>query len=119
MATKQSPRNENGIIKWYEGDIFFLDFALNDYYTKLPIEVGENDRFSIEFHNCQRTIKRFDEMVKTEEGLYRIHIDKDVTKLFRVGKYHYDIRYHKNNDETRQTIYECGEVEVEGCRCQA
>ena len=104
--TKQSPRSENGIIKWYEGDIFFLDFAVNDYFTKQPIELGENDRLSIEFHTCQRLIKIFDKMDKTEEGLFRIHIDKDITRLFKAGRYHYDIRYHKNNDETRQTIYD-------------
>lgn len=118
MATKQSPRNENGIIKWYEGDAFFLDFAINDYFTKLPLELGGNDWVSIEFRDSRRPIKKFNEMVKTEEGLFRVHIDKDLTKLFRVGKYEYDIEYHRNNDETIQTILECGKVEVEGCQCQ-
>lgn len=114
--TKQSPRSENGIIKWYEGDVFFLDFIIKDYYTKEPIVVEGKDKVVIEFHDNRKPIKSFG-VVSTNSGVFSIYMDKDSTKLFKVGKYHYKIKYHKNDSETIQTIYDCGKVEVEGC-CQ-
>lgn len=120
MATKQSPRNENGIIKWYEGDAFYLPFVLRDYVTKEPFVLGERDKFVVEFFDCrERVIYTCDVLVPEADGLYKVHIDKDVTKRFKQGKYHYKIEYHKNDSETIQTIKDCGDIEVEGyCQCQ-
>lgn len=119
MSTLQSPRVENGTIKWYEGDAFFLNFSMRYKGGEEEISLGENDKFVINFYqNCNRPLwsAEIHEMVGS---FYPIHIDSRVTRIFGVGKYHYDIELHKNNSETIQTILKCGKIEVEGCnQCQ-
>lgn len=120
MGTKQSPRVEKGIIKWYEGDAFFLPFNIKDAITKLPIVLGESDQAVAKIFDCrERILASFEDVQQDERGRFVIHIDDELTNRFKEGKYHYKWEIHKNNNETIQTIKACGDIEVEGwCKCQ-
>ena len=121
MATKQSPRIENGTIKWYEGDAFYLYFTIDDVNSDpvVPIKLEENDKIVVIFRQQCREMRRF-EILESKSGLFPVHVDERTTKLFREGQYFYDIELHRNNSDTIQTIVQCGKIEVEGCRqCQS
>ena len=113
-GTKQSPRVENGVLKWYVGNAFYINFTItNDSDGKL-LGFNENDYVKVIFRDKRRIIKTFD-VREVEEGRIQIHMDSRSTCLFGVGKYHYDIELYRNGGETIQTLYKCGEAEVEGC----
>ena len=119
MATKKSPRVENGIIKWYEGDAFYLYFNLLMGIKSeglYPLELSENDKVTVTFSTLQDRVIKIFEITETVADKFPIYIDAKTTRIFRKGKYHYDIELHRNNDETIQTLLKCGEVEVEGCQ---
>lgn len=117
METKDSPRIESGIIKWYEGDAFYLNFSIFDERGD-AIELNENDRIVVKFHNELKLIKKY-EIEKPTGGLFLVHIDGSATKLFKRGEYHYDVELSRNFGETIQTLLRCGDIEVEGCeRCR-
>lgn len=122
MATKQSPRIENGIIKWYEGDAFYLRFPLTQKVgdDKVPYILGDNDSVSFEITDCRdRTIVIMESLPQNEYGVCLAHIDKETTKRLTEGKYHYKLRLHVNDSEVIQTITNCGDIEVSGgCSCQ-
>lgn len=118
MATQQSPRIENNVIKWYEGDVFYLSFDFINENTNAPIELIEGDSFEIDFFNGCRLIKTIKITEKTN-GLYLCYIDERTTRLFTVGEYSYTVQYIRNNGELKQTIENCGKCIVEGvCKCR-
>ena len=111
-----SPRIENGIIKWYCGDAFFINFDIIDDETKAPLELGEYDSIEVSFYNAQlRPVKTFEFRGAMVCNELKYHINETITKLFPVGKYTYCIKYHKNNNETIATVKAVGECEVERC----
>lgn len=117
MGTLQSPRvDEKGILYWYEGDAFFLNFSMKDKKTGAQIILGQNDKFVVTFHNAntEKFVAEF-YIEKMVGEFYPIHIDSEITNVFKEGLYHYDIELHRNNSETIQTILSCGEAIVEGC----
>ena len=119
MATLQSPRIENGVIKWYEGDAFYIRFNIYNLYNGEVIELSDKDHIDVEFYDCRRTVAAFRDIKLGADGLFSIHIDSRLTQSFKVGEYHYKIELHKNDSETIQTIERCGKAEVEGvCECR-
>lgn len=113
---KTSPRIEDGIIKWYCGDAFFIDFEIMDDEAGKALELSENDGVVITFYNRQLiAVKKFEFKGGMSCNCLSCHIDKDTTKFFTAGKYTYAIRYCKNNCETMQTVKAVGECEVERC----
>lgn len=118
MATLQSPRIENGVLKWYEGDAFYIDYELKNEETGEIVETDENDGLVIEFYCGRKKIRSFN-LEKIEESVYQLHIDARSSKLFTVGEYAYTVELHKNNSQTIQTIENCGRAIVEGiCQCK-
>ena len=113
---KESPRIEDGIIKWYCGDAFFLDFDVIDDRTGKALELEERDGVVITFYNHQLlVVKKFEFTGGISCDCLTCHIDKATSKLFATGKYTYNIRYCQNNCETMQTVKAIGECEVERC----
>lgn len=121
-GTLKSPRIENGIIKWYEGDAFYLRFPLTykSGEEKRPYILEENDSVSFEITDCRdRTIVQIESLPQDAYGVCLAHIDKETTKRLTEGIYHYKLRLHINNSEVIQTITNCGDIEVSGgCSCQ-
>ena len=119
MATEISPRVENGVLKWYEGDAFFVRFGLViNKQTGEELVIGESDKVVVTFYDSYcRKIVAIDVPVSNGKTL-PVHIDSRRSKLFPVGNYHYDVELHRNNSETIQTIAHCCKVEVEGCKCR-
>ena len=106
---KQSPRIENGILKWYWWDTFELDFEFN--FTDEdgnPIPEDETESLTLTIYN-----QVFDEVLSTTSNhshTVSIAIDDTNTKLFKRGTYYYKVR---RNSWYITTIIQENEIIVE------
>ena len=111
--TKQSPRLENGVIYWYEGDTFQLVLTLRLLDADgAPVTLGATDRLELTFRNRQEdTIAtctwRAEEITNNQLPL---QVDEAMTALFPCGRYRYDLRLL---GEERTTLVRNGQVVVE------
>lgn len=113
---KESPRVEDGVIKWFCGDAFYISFELVDDSTNEPIVLKPNDKVTITFVNHQRlTVKTFEFVEGADCGCLRCHICKDTTKAFTAGRYTFDIKYYNDEYKTITTVRDNGQCEVERC----
>lgn len=108
-GAKLSPRIVNGIIFWYEGDTFELNLAIDiKDQDGEPVEITEDSGFELIIKNSRK------EQVYTskENGVPGITFvcDEETTKLFKKGRYTYDINYY---GEYRTSIAEDNEIVVE------
>ena len=99
-CAEQSPRIcEDGIIRWYEGDTFELEFELtftddNDN----PITIQPGDKIAICFTDQYQNIIHTIETVGT--NILKVAIDNEATKKFKKGKYNYCVRRIANYTTT-------------------
>lgn len=120
--TKLSPRIEDGAIKWYKGDAFYLYIDLVDDETGNAFVIKDTDKIILEFYQNGNplTLATVETKYIPEDMKYECFIDEKTTSKFQEGKYTYKIIYLNNFNKTKQTIENCGNIEVEGvCQCQA
>ena len=109
-AAKQSPRLENGIVKWYEGDTFRLQLVLDivDQDGEC-VEIGEEDIVTVSFHNDDlASVKEFC-FTGVENNTITLLFDSTCTALFPAGHYTYDVRC---SGAQRTTVCRGNEAEV-------
>ena len=106
---KRSPRVEDDVIKWYEGDTFNLTFNITLRDGDGPVNIAETDTVTCNFFGKSGLVetKTFTDI---KQNAIRIFIDEDLTKKFPKGVYRYDIIY--KNDSTT-TICKSNYIEVE------
>lgn len=93
-----SPRNDNGILKFYEGDtfVFNLCLELKDQDDKDIILDTEKDSVEIVFYDYKNYVKKQFEYGKDKENpiksgnILELQFDKETTSAFLKGKYTYD-----------------------------
>ena len=110
-AAKQSPRLENGVVKWYEGDTFRLQLVLDIVdQDGEPVVIGENDTVTVSFQNdALTTVKEFT-FTEVENNTVTMEFTSEVTALFPKGRYTYDVHYTGAN---RTTVCNDNKAEVE------
>lgn len=109
----ESPRIEDGVIKWYEGDIFYIDFELIDDETGEPYILKDGETVEIDFYWYDKLIKSFVFDHTADCSALTCYFDNETTALFTCGKYKYSIK--RNGEMIRQTVDAKNEVEVEKC----
>ena len=113
---KESPRIEDGVIKWYCGDAFYISFEVLDDETGAPLKMSDSDSITISFFNRQNVcVKQFVFGSDCDCSVLDCHIDEAVTKQFAVGVYTYCIKYHQGSVGTIATVKAVGKCEVERC----
>lgn len=109
-CAEQSPRIcEKGIIHWYEGDTFELNFELtftDDSGGVIP--TLETDVISICFRDRYENVVY--ETTVIGKNVLPICVDEEITKLFKKGEYHYCV---KRNSQFITTIMKENPVLVE------
>lgn len=93
-----SPRNDNGILKFYEGDTFNFNLALElrDQDDTDIILDGGKDSVEIVFYDYKnQLVKQFGfgkghSNLIGEGNILELVFDDETTKLFSEGKYTYD-----------------------------
>ena len=105
-----SPRICNdGSIRWYEGDTFILEFNLTFRDSSDNVlETTEKDEISIVFNDKYSNVVWETKVIGT--NILPIHVDEEVTKLFKVGKYTYCV---KRNADFITTLMKNNMVVVE------
>lgn len=105
---KRSPRIENGVLYWYEGDTFSINLKINlSDQDEEPIVIdGTTDFVEVEFINDRREIvKSFffgkDTGNDIVDNSIDLVFDDTVTALFTKGRYKYNVFF---NGENRTTI---------------
>lgn len=125
LKTKDSPRWENGVLKWYVGNAFAVSFDI----SVEGLDEEDEPKVLVEFFDSKMNKKAtfpktpawsIDGDKKTCQ--ISLKIDKEKTKAFGPGLYTYCIKlkWTKNTGGTTpenrtRTIYGNGQVEVELC----
>lgn len=91
---KPSPRIENGILIWYQGDTFVLRLALQlrDCFG-LPVALTEQDSLEITVRDLREdvvTVFSFPGEALTE-GEVEVSFDGERSALLKAGEYTYDV----------------------------
>ena len=123
---KLSPRMENGVIKWFEGDRFGIDFEIIDDETGEPYTLKDGETVEITFHKqgvvqsfsggnipVNRAVKTFEFDHTADCAALSCKFDEETTKLFPAGRYTYCIKL--NGTESRLTVSANNVAEVERC----
>lgn len=98
-SAKQSPRiEEDGSLRWYEGDTFSLtfNFTLKDVNGNL-ISVRPSDTISIRFKEGNRVIHEFE---STGTSSPTIEFTQEISNKFKEGNYRLEARFNSTNVTT-------------------
>lgn len=116
ITAKQSPRIEDGILKWYEGDTFSFIWTINltNKDTGNPMVFMPEESVDFEFCNeFGQLIQVFSFDNIPTDNKVRLDFNEDVSRKFRIGKYKYSVKYNGINTVT---LGACNKAEVEKCR---
>lgn len=111
-GAEQSPRIENGVMKWYTGNNFdlVLTLELKDASGN-DITIASGDTIKVSFYNKSLTkVKEF-MFNSIVNNTVTMNFDATCTALFPAGKYTYDITYTSNSKTT--TVASDNKVVVE------
>lgn len=101
-AARCSPRNDNGVLHWYEGDTFLLDLSV-----RLRDESGDvvpfaaSDTVIITFFDKHEDAVHQFSFNKIQDNTVQLDFDAVVTTKFPAGAYTYDAVYE---GQYRRTI---------------
>lgn len=105
---KQSPRLDNGVLAWYQGDTFSLQIEL-DMTDQDGVAVEATGDVEVVFRDdCHNIVKEF--TCTPSNNIITLNFNEDVSALFPIGEYTYDMYY---NGEHRTTIANDNKVVVE------
>ena len=92
-SAKQSPRIENGVVKWYEGDTFALQLELDivDQDGERVILAPEDTVTAVFRNDALSVVKEFT-FTDVADNTITLAFDNTCTALFPAGHYTYDIR---------------------------
>lgn len=119
-SAETSPRNDNGILKFYEGDTFVFSLTLDlQDQDGLDIELnGETDSAVVTFRDYKNRVIRTFEYGEGYDGvigtgnILEIEFTDTVSELFSRGKYSYDC-YVDIDGIGRRTVISDASVIVE------
>ena len=136
VPAPQSPRMDNGVLKWFYGDTFAVDMVINLVEQEVGedgnlvnrlINFDESDQIVVTFFNARKEVvhsfisKNISNDEKSE-FYHTVSLDftKDVSHKFCRGRYTYCVKYvHKDGDRTVSTdittICVNNRAEVEVC----
>ena len=120
VPAPQSPRMDNGVLKWFYGDTFAVDMVINlveqeaqkdGTFVDKPINFDESDQIVVTFFNERKEVvysfisKNISNDEKSEYyHTITLNFTKDVSHRFRRGKYTYCMKYvHKEDGNTVYT----------------
>lgn len=136
VPAPQSPRIDNGVLKWFYGDTFVVDMVINLVEEEVGedgnivnrlINFNESDQIVVTFFNDRKEvihsfISNNISNDETSEFYHMVSLDftKDISHKFRRGRYTYCVKYaHKDGDKTVSTdittICADNRAEVEVC----
>lgn len=115
-----NPRIINGILKWNEGDTFYIKWKVNLLKDGVPYDYREDDQLVVEFYNklSKKLVYAFiNKNIGTSKTIF-LKFTKQISKLFKPGEYTYALKFMRSSEEGQKiiTIGARFPVEVERCR---
>lgn len=96
-----SPRIENGVLLWYEGDTFDITILLElEDQDGETVEIGESDTVKMTFYNAEKETVHEMNFSNIPDGKITLEFTDEVSAKFPKGKYTYDARLTHNNKTT-------------------
>ena len=88
---KPSPRIEHGCLYWYKDDTFSIniELSLSDQDGRPVPATGTVE--VVFYDDCKNSIKTFECI--PSDNVITLEFDKQVSSLFPIGEYRYDIHY--------------------------
>lgn len=99
QRTKQSPRFENGMLCFYEGDTFDLELELNLTEDGEPVAIKQDDLITLEFYGdkCKdKTAVASIEFTNIENNKITLRWTPQFTANFKRGRYTYRMKYNSS-----------------------
>ena len=114
-SAKSSPRLENGILKWYHGDSFQIEWEINLTQNGEPYEYDSNDELIFSFFNKpgKELVHQFT-FTNIQDGIVTLDFTEEISNKFDVGHYSYCIKFNSNDGELI-TLFAKERAEVEPC----
>lgn len=110
-AAEMSPRIQNGVLMWYEGDTFTADITL--YLTDQDGEVvtiPDDATVVVRFVDASNDTAKEFSFTNIEENTVSLEFDATCSALFPRGEYRYDLYFTADN---RTTLISKNRVVVE------
>lgn len=109
-SARSSPRIINGVLKWYEGDTFTLDIELElTDQDGMTIDTTGKEVDFLFYNRSNELVKEFI-FKNIQNNTVTLVFNTDVSALFPMGEYHYDVHYISSD---RTTIVRNNDVIVE------
>ena len=116
-AALESPRVEEEVLKWYEGDAFEISWTMallkdEEPYTYLP-----EDKLVWCFYSRpgRALVHKFEFTNIPSTSTCLLQFTKEISKKFPAGHYYYCLKFYDSADDCVTTLYAENEVEVERC----
>lgn len=112
---KSSPRLENGVLRWYHGDCFTVDWTVNLTKDDIPYEYDENDELIFSFYTRSKKelVHQFS-FTNIQDNTVTLDFTEEVSNKFDIGAYTYCIKFNSHEGEI-VTLYAKEKAEVEAC----
>ena len=106
-GSTRSPSIPNGVLAWFEGDIFKLNLKGKLFdQDKTPVEFPKGATLTLRVLNERREIIKEFECSPDENGNIEINIDEKTTALFPWGKYKGQMLYDDGEKHVTIGVYE-------------
>ena len=106
-GSTRSPSIPNGVLAWFEGDIFKLNLKGKLFdQDKTPVEFPEGATLTLCVLNERREIVKEFECSPDENGNIEINIDEETTALFPWGKYKGQMLFDDGEKHVTIGVYE-------------
>lgn len=115
QPAKSSPRVENGVLRWYNGDCFTVDWTINLTKDDEEYEYNEDDELVFNFYDRyeEELIYSFS-FTNIEDNTVTLDFTEDISALFDAGSYTYCVKFNGYDGEV-VTLYAKLRAEVDQC----
>ncbi len=111
LSAKQSPRFENNVLCYYEGDTFTLPLIISMEKDGAPVSIGTGDTITVSFvPDGRETAIETLSFTNVQDNTVTIDWNAEMTKKFPRGRYFYRLRF--NGERVATLLSDC-EVHVE------
>ena len=117
-VAKQSPRIKSGVIYWYHGDAFDIDWDIHLTEEEQPIVFQEGDQLEWNFFSSANKEKpvhtfnfKYEDIV---DNTVTLKFTQEVSKKFAIGSYTYCIKFICHDGRV-VTLNALNKIQVEAC----
>lgn len=112
---QQSPRIENQVFKWYNGDQFSINWTIHLKDDEVPITYDADDVLLFSFFTAdEKTLVHQFEFNNIQDDTVTLVFTEEISKKFAVGKYVYCVKFI-DHEGHQVTIFAKNKVEVQEC----